>query len=184
MTTENSNVWNLKYQTFGRRIGANFIDGFVFFPIAILFVFLQLQLHMSNLLLMFLKVFIVYSYAILMHGAFGQTLGKMATGVKVIDVSETKKLSYKQAFLRDAVPLALNCVFFIITLPMLHGAGVDSNTTKSVLFNPLTIMRIWSLLIVLWSLTEILTMLLNKKRRAVHDFIAKSVVVMKDSVQI
>ncbi len=48
-----------------------------------------------------------------MHGRYGQTLGKMATRVKVIDVTEEIEVTYRQAFLRDS-PLVVLMTFDVL----------------------------------------------------------------------
>ncbi|MCW0470224.1 RDD family protein [Vibrio chagasii] len=42
-----------------------------------------------------------------MHAKFGQTIGKMVTRVKVVDVSESRNLTLKQSCMRDIVPIML-----------------------------------------------------------------------------
>jgi len=111
------------------------------------------------------------AYAVAMHGRFGQTLGKMATGVKVLDLSEAR-LSWEQAILREVVPIALIAVSVAIQVPsvlrnenLLQAAGVGAVAWLqfAASFG--------------WFAAEVLTMMANAKRRAVHDFIAGSVVV-------
>src|SRR5215813_6504805 len=63
-----------------------------------------------------------YLYNVLMHGKYGQTVGKMATKVRVVDVS-LAKLSMRQAFLRDSVYIALTTVTVIIGIPWIIGGG-------------------------------------------------------------
>ncbi|WP_133273491.1 RDD family protein [Hymenobacter radiodurans] len=93
-------------------------------------------------------------YSVLMHYKYGQTLGKMAVGIKVIDVSETRGISLKQAILRDSAWIVLQ------TFSLLSIGGSITQSASS-----------------LWALTEIITMFTNSKRRALHDFIAGTVVV-------
>ena len=111
-----------------------------------------------------------YLYNVLMHGKYGQTIGKMATKVKVVDVS-LAKLSMRQAFLRDSVYIALTTVAVIIGIPGIIDGG---NSYQ----NPNTVsVRILAYASLAWFVVELVTMLTNSKRRALHDFIAGSVVV-------
>ena len=105
-----------------------------------------------------------------MHGAYGQTLGKMITSVKVLDLSENK-LSYKQAALRDIVPL-LDWPIGIYGSYQASFGGLGFAEE----FTSLPMIIYFSILFG-WALLEIITMLFNKKRSAIHDFIAGSVVV-------
>lgn len=119
-------------------------------------------------------VFLSLSYAIysvLMHAKYGQTLGKMLTRIRVLDVSETK-LSWKQAVLRDGVYIAITLVSIVLDLPGIVAGGHPA-------LAPEMTAGTWFLLYgaSAWSLAELATMLTNAKRRALHDFIAGSVVV-------
>jgi uncharacterized RDD family membrane protein YckC len=56
------------------------------------------------------------SYSVVLHGLFGQTVGKRVVGVCVYDVSGGK-LSMRQAALRDCVPIVANVLAAITQLP-------------------------------------------------------------------
>ncbi|MFD1877008.1 RDD family protein [Vibrio chagasii] len=47
------------------------------------------------------------TYYVGMQAKFGQTIGKMVTRVKVVDVSESRNLTLKQSCMRDIVPIML-----------------------------------------------------------------------------
>jgi len=109
-----------------------------------------------------------------MLGKYGQTIGKMLLKVRVMDVSETAHINYWQAAKRNIVPICAT----IISLPydiyqiivgkfiMLHPkTGLD------------TYMIAMMFVLIAWFLLELITMFFSKKRRAVHDFIAGSVVI-------
>jgi len=116
-------------------------------------------------------------YSVLLHGCFGQTLGKRLMGVKVFDVSGSK-LSLKQAVLRDSVYIALVVYGLIIDLPTVaKGQNPYSSATE------LSVALLVSLYASLgWFALELVTMLANSKRRAIHDFIARSVVMRVDAL--
>ena len=109
---------------------------------------------------------------------WGQTLGKRAVGVIVRDVTE-RPLSIRQAVLRDAVPIALSTLQFWDDLPdLLRGRDplLPGGEIHAVAFGLLG----W--VSVLWFAAEVVTMLTNRKRRAVHDFIAGSVVLRRSAL--
>jgi len=113
------------------------------------------------------------AYSIFFHGRFGQTLGKMATRVKVLGATGAK-LTFKQAFLRDSPYLVLVVLDLVITLPYIASGislGVQSQSALQMILNNASLLWFWA---------EVLTMLTNNRRRAVHDFIAGSVVVRSD----
>lgn len=114
-----------------------------------------------------------YAYSVIMHAKYGQTLGKMFTGVMVLDVSE-RRLSLWQALLRDGFYIALMIVCVIIELPLvLDGENLYDAPTRA------TNVLLYGSLV--WGLAEMVTMLTNSKRRALHDFIARSVVIRMET---
>jgi len=73
------------------------------------------------------------AYSVILHGLYGQTVGKRVLGVRVYDVSGAK-LSMRQAVLRDCFPIAVNVVAGIALLPAvaagknpLDPAGFESS---------------------------------------------------------
>ena len=115
-TMENTADYS-KYKTFWPRFWAGWIDGLIFLPFFWLDP-LKLLGHIPNLLtaiLYLLTVILFHAYSVLMHGRFGQTLGKMVCKVKVIDKSEDRPITYIQAFMRDSVVIVMgliSCIFF------------------------------------------------------------------------
>lgn len=165
-----------RYSTFWRRFFAGVIDGFVCAPLDWLHgAFTDEPTRPDarfawSLLIGFGPII----YSILMHWRWGQTLGKMATGVVVLDVSETRYMRLRQSCLRDIgviVPQACAAAFELVSCFVdlgaapLHAAGVVLGSAMAI-----------------WFLLEVVTMLTNDKRRALHDWIAGSVVVRTDQV--
>jgi uncharacterized RDD family membrane protein YckC len=93
-------------------------------------------------------------------------------GVKVLDVSESRIPTLSQALLRDAVYIVVNT----ITLAYLFYLVLGGEYTQAALTQSAPA-RIMNWVGMGWFLTEIVTMLMNDKRRALHDFIARTVVV-------
>ena len=164
-----------KYRTFWPRFWAGWVDGLVFLPLsAVNLVAFRDGVPVLLRTVWYLTYsFAFISYVVWMHGRYGQTLGKMATHVKVLDVAESK-LSGKQAFMREIVPIVLTVIVVIHDLPsVLSGANPNRPATPRLpIFYWIAFAASFG-----WFAAELLTMLTNDKRRAVHDFIAASVVV-------
>jgi uncharacterized RDD family membrane protein YckC len=162
-----------KYNTAVARFLALIIDGFVLGLLSIPFRFFNVTESVFMIsLVAFAGSVAPYVYNILLHGFGGQTVGKMFMGIKIYDKSENKIISLQQAFIRDCVPLSLVIILNILSY-FIRPLEWDFITKIS-----------WIIffLAISWSLLEIFTMLLNKKRRALHDFIAGTVVLkIKDS---
>lgn len=174
---EELEIKNEKYHTFWRRFFAGILDAFIFFPISWILDFIQNTLHLSffAILISIISTYSFLAYSVLLHGYLGQTLGKMICKVKVLDISE-KSLSMRQALIRDLVPILLISFFIPIEVyRILHGIPmeelIESNRTV-----------MWFAILFgmghnLWFFAELITMLTNSKRRAIHDFLARSVVI-------
>lgn len=173
-----------RYDTFWPRFGAGFLDGFVLVPVSLLEVFCKD--HADSLpaatvaCVVVLHSLIFYAYSILMHWRFGQTVGKMLMGVRVISVRE-KRLTLWQAFARDAVPFVLSMALLLGFYVPAILRGMDINKPK----DPVVVSAVLALgcISLGWLIAELVTMLTNARRRAVHDLIAGSVVVRLDESQ-
>ena len=166
-----------KYHTFWRRFWAGLVDAILFVPLSL---FLEHFIYSINSVFIAIAWNEFYSwgfiaYSVLMHGFKGQTIGKIICKVKVYDKSEGP-LSLKQAVLRDIVPIVSNIISSLYLF-----SNVDSYykflTGRTMHFG---LLPKWVAILLMmqsiWFVTEIITMLANKKRRALHDFLAGSVV--------
>lgn len=110
-----------------------------------------------------INTFLPLVYSIALHYRFGQTLGKRIMGIKVLDVSETRLPTFRQAVLRDSVWLGLEVLGLLLAVVEVGGLEWLGLVLVNASF--------------LWTILEITTMLLSPKRRAVHDLLAGTVVV-------
>ena len=163
-----------RYSTFWPRLCAGFLDGLVLSPISMAAPYLSQPNH-GTIFLICWSIFATsayYVYSVWMHARYGQTLGKKWLGVQVLDVAEGRIPTLWQAFLRDIgdiVPSALGLCYTIYLILTHH-------------YSPAVLEASLFLSIVGWSntgwfLLEIGTMLTNHKHRALHDLIARTVVV-------
>ena len=161
-----------KYRTGLKRIGASILDGFVFMPL--LFLEQWIYKNTSNIFILFAwATFVGFAplfYSVILHYKTGKTYGKWVAGVEVLDISETRKLTFLQSVYRDSFYLLIaiaGTVYYGFLLAHSESAEDVLSDYSSFSNNPV----LW------WTLLELITMLTNNKRRAVHDFLAKSVVV-------
>ena len=167
-----------KYKTFWRRFLSGCADAIIFLPITLTSNWIWR--HPFDFSILFLCIFYAittlswYIYEIWMLGKYGQTIGKMLLKVKVMNVSETTHITYLQAAKRNIVPIFTT----IIILPYDIYQIING---QYFMFHPQTGPDAYTMamtyILMAWFLLELITMLFSKKRRAVHDFIAGSVVI-------
>lgn len=163
-----------KYSTFWPRFWAVTIDGIMFSIILYIecLVF-GVEFNTKDQFLQALNAVQFSIYVILMHGYFGQTLGKKAMKLKVLNHDTETDINIKQALIRESVNLALN-VFWVSIILLIVLSFKMSGTVFHGLYYA---MIIFSILSAVWGVSEFVTMLFNDKRRAIHDYIGKTVVV-------
>ena len=163
-----------QYRTFWPRFWAGWIDALVFLPLWPVDSWINTATKTSPILAagwFIISTLLFDIYSVAMHARYGQTLGKMVTGVKVLDLTGGK-LSFRQALLRDSVPIILSVLAIVDGLPSVL-VGLDPYHNGQ--FTWLLLLQLWGSFI--WFAAELITMLFSSKRRAIHDFLAHSVVV-------
>jgi uncharacterized RDD family membrane protein YckC len=167
-----------KYDTFTQRFIALFIDGIILNILTFLIKQIpEAPNTLTYLICTILYLNLPYLYSIILLGKFGQTIGKVITKVKVVDNSTENIIGYNQAFLRDIVPLILVNLFIILSIVLYSGVDIKNYqlTTLGVI-----LIKFPAYMLIIWSITEIITMMFNSKNRALHDFIADTVVIRID----
>ena len=160
-----------RYSTFWRRFWAGFLDGLVLFPIDWLVGRIELRELPSALLpfWLFLVYFYFSAYIVLMHAYRGQTVGKMITGVTVLTADEESPIGLKHAVLRESPYLLFLLIGWVMTTyTLLSGGGFTQIFEFDYYIGTAAL---------IWFGLEVFSMLLNEKRRALHDFLAGTVVV-------
>jgi uncharacterized RDD family membrane protein YckC len=175
-----------KYSTFGPRFWAPFPDAVVLWPISLaasVLLFPGIPKSVAA------SIFVAENFAwlvhtVIMHARYGQTVGKMVTKVRVVDFRTGGKISWRQACIREGIPTLLSLGLLgyqarlILAGTMLSDGTLSEGATKNGQALPFgTPFWLLSALPLLWFLAEVLTMFTNEKRRALHDFIAGTIVV-------
>lgn len=159
-----------KYRTLLPRFCAIILDIILLLPLSIIAELIKsAELSREAKFALFLALNLAQTtYFIVMHGLFGQTVGKMLMKVKVLDVSESA-IKFRQAFIRDLPQLLFTIGSFIFLYP-LSPDEIDPNS-PDYWKNPIFI------LMFVWGVSDAFAVLTNDKRRALHDYLAGTVVV-------
>ena len=160
-----------RYATFFPRFWAAFIDTTILWPVGILLrlalFWYDVQEEVLKLFAFNLVAFIYPCYAVYLHGRHGATLGKMACKLRLLRAKREVSVSLIRAFFRDFVPVALMVGIF----SWVFWAENADEVLRSPLFY--AIPGIYYL----WLIFELMTMHMNRRRRAFQDYLAGTVVV-------
>lgn len=127
---------------------------------------------------------ILYSaYTVYFHGRFGQTIGKRVMGIRVVRLTG-ENIGWPNAWRRSSVDIGFSILgivstfaaLLMITDPEYYGVGLVQRAENVQLHEPEWLS--WSKVASqIWIWSEVVVMLFNTKRRALHDFIAGTIVV-------
>ena len=162
------------------RVGAQIIDFLIFIPIVALSLWNTYSLKSTAVLvLIFVPGFI---YKPFMESFFGATLGKMACGIKVID-DHGKKLSLFGAYVRyfpfliqAGVNLAGQLILF--SSEQYQSATSFMELSQAQQGNPLSLL---STIVNVLVAIECIVAAFTFRKRALHDMLAESFCVYKES---
>lgn len=169
------------YAGFAYRFIAALIDSLIWLPFFIIIEILDGPEIDKKILAGLLVLCFYIFYEVVSVGFWGQTFGKMYARIKIIRVSGSQ-ISWSNAWLRPLVELII--LSFNILFIAFIGYKTSFNQTMESAYSLLPKLE-WmfltlGLLVIgshVYSWTEVLVLLTNKKRRAIHDFIANTVVI-------
>ncbi len=162
-----------KYHTFLKRLCAAFIDGIILYPIV--FIDTAANNSTNNLLFIvckFLSAFLYIFYFIILHAKYGQTIGKKLMNIKVVDIAEVNLIGFKRAIIRELPWIITNILIFIYLFKSLFLLKNTDLISVKENYDDLTFIVSFT-----WLGIELISMFTNPKRRAIHDWLAKSVVI-------
>ena len=176
-------VPSMNYDTFWQRVFAAIIDHLVFLALALFCIWLEAQSNKFAFFQIIATGLAYWAYQIYCHGKYGKTIGKHLMDLRVVR-SDGERIRWTQAVLRNAVNLALSTPLTLASLFTLYTSA-DSNYYSMIWWkrtqfiqkhNPDWVSWLeWTALA--WGICEIIVTLSNKRRRAIHDFIAGTVVI-------
>lgn len=171
----------MRYAGFWKRFVAIWVDFFVLLPPLILFTWLETLSRTVAFLTLLPSLFYAYAYEIYFHGRWGQTIGKRSQNIRVVSLNGSP-ITWKQAFLRSSVGLGL-AVLFSISFSVALFRITDEEFSRldwleiverqSQLAPYITEINIAANV---WTWSEVIILFFNRKKRALHDFIAGTVV--------
>ncbi len=164
-----------KYHTFWNRLFAGLIDGLIIGAFSLIDNYIDLTNKSIFVTWTIIYAIIGITYSVYFHGKIGQTIGKIALNIKVVDVDENTTIGYKRAFYRESIWIAIELITIIYFVTSSWNA-INVNEQIIAEYEDLG-----GILAIAWLIVELTTMMFNQKRRAIHDYIANSVVI-KESI--
>jgi uncharacterized RDD family membrane protein YckC len=172
----------LRYAGFWRRLGANLVDVLVAVPVMwpVSALLSRSKTWWSAGFLPLEALGIVY--VVSLHARYGQTLGKMVTRIRVVTLAGDPidlGHSLRRASV-DIVFVALRIAGSVWALQHVPASawGHGSSDVYSALEDAKPAWFAWAQRAgAVWFWSEVLVLLFNRKRRALHDFIAGTVVI-------
>jgi uncharacterized RDD family membrane protein YckC len=171
------------YAGFLPRILAGVVDGAIVTGAAKLFLFLRCN-SLDSFLTITIFGFIFYRlYFILFVALWGQTPGKMVARIQVVQL-DGSPVGWTHAILRNSVETAIAMVLYYFEInAALHIPAADYTgatlAQRDALINALIPYGTGYLTLTskLYVYSEYLVMFMNKRKRAIHDFIGGTVII-------
>lgn len=174
--------FEMRYAGFWSRFVAGLIDALAWLPLFLLVYWLERVSYTGVIIATLLGPAFMIPYNVGLVAIYGGTLGKLARGLRVLQVNG-ERATWTNAWRRSAVDIVFSVSAAILTLVALTrmapevylAASWDSRSKIVEEAIPAIRWLYWAALV--WMLSEFVTLLSNKKRRALHDFIGGTVVV-------
>ncbi len=174
------------YAGFLRRFGSMLIDFIILLIINYsLYFFDSISFSLTILISVFSVIFFSI-YTIYFHYKYGATLGKIVFGIKVT-LPNGEAIRLKQAVLRSSVDIFFSILFLMATVNAMNGIDYEHYVTlawEERNTYTLLLLPAWYIMVSsfeqVWIWSELLVLLFNKRKRAIHDFIAGTVVIKKE----
>jgi uncharacterized RDD family membrane protein YckC len=176
------------YSGFLARLGANLLDGVIVIPVAVLLFFVNSLDKNIFFFTIIPDLLFVLWYNVFLPKRYGGTPGKLIVGIKIIRI-DSLPIGWKESFLRYSVNIffvLVNLVVMIIAILLADDEMYNSLTwfQKPTYLNSLIAhYDIITILSNIWVWSEVIILLTNKRKRAMHDFIAGTVIIKSEYVE-
>jgi uncharacterized RDD family membrane protein YckC len=173
------------YAGFWIRLCAALIDGVLVLPLVFLCIWVgTFNKHTAIMITFCMPVLLVY--VICFNAVCGGTPGKLITGIRIIKPDGTA-IGWSEAFLRSSVEIVFGIVMLCIEVWAMAQVNGEQYSSISFAMQRQLLQSyypVWFPLITglynIWVLSQPVVLLLNKRKKATHDFIARTVVIYKD----
>ena len=173
------------YAGFWKRFCAGFADALIIMPLVFLFNWLEGFDRTLAIILTILWSILFAMYTVYFNARFGGTLGKLAVGIRITK-PDGSRINWNDAWKRSSVDLvfaSVALIFGVWGLTQVDPEGYASVGWMELRDMVMEHVPAWyatiSILQQVWIYSEVVVVLFNKRKRALHDFIAGTVVIHK-----
>lgn len=174
------------YAGFWIRSGAAIVDAALIAPLALGIFYVQTFNFALAVILAVVSSILFAMYNVYFNAVYGGTLGKLIAGIRVT-MPNGGKIGWREAWYRSSIDLVFAGLFLILELTSLYR--LDWEMYQSQNFNDRLDMLVdqypaWHQTVDyangIWVWGELIVLLLNQRKRAIHDYIAGTVVIHKE----
>jgi len=177
------------YAGFWRRFGAFWLDAVFLLPLTAIVIWLDSKYRLFLAYYFFPGLIFGLFYSVYLVRKFGGTPGKLILGIKISKL-DGSPVTYREAILRYLpyfvlsvmTSIALIFAVFQISDSEYLSLSFINRTNRLVELTP-SWYKPTQLIQNIWTWSEFFVLLTNRKRRAIHDFIAGTVVIKKNAEQ-
>ncbi len=178
----------VKYAGFWKRLCAAILDVVVTLPVLLLLAWMNSISRELAMVLVLPTAFFFWFYVVAFHARFGATPGKMLVNIKVVRADDYADIGWYEASLRSSVEIgfaAIGLVGQFIALSRMSSSeyqrlGAFEREIKLAELQP-EWMLVLEAMVHVWYWSEMIVLLFNRRKRAIHDFIAGTVVIHSDT---
>jgi len=176
----------LVYAGFWKRFCAGMIDVFILLPLMVLLIWVQGYDRMLAISLVIPGSILVVIYYVFFNARFGGTPGKWAVDIRITQ-PDGSSIGWSEAWKRSSINLILVLIGLVVQIWALiqvdpaQYASLSSWSERAKLLGEYR--PVWhsadKWMNHLWFMSETIVFFCNNRRRAIHDFIAGTVVIHK-----
>lgn len=173
----------LRYAGFWSRLGAGILDGLILMLMSPLTMWGENRYRLFDLYYLVPGLLIEFFFFVYLVKRFGGSPGKLMMKIGILKL-DGDPVGYREAILRYLPAFIIGFLLSLANLvPYLRMSDAEYSSysfmARSVHLQSLT--PVWAYPVAglgaIWMLAEVIVLLTNHKRRAIHDFIAGTVVV-------
>jgi uncharacterized RDD family membrane protein YckC len=175
------------YSGFWSRLGANLLDGLISIPYSFLLVFIDSLNKYVYLFTIIPNLIFIFWYNIYLPKRYGGTPGKLIVGIRIVKI-DSSPIDWKESFLRYSVTMTFSVIAIAMTAMAVLVVDDEIYNSlrwfqKTAYLSSVSNNNIITTLSSIWFWSEIVVLLFNKRKRAIHDFIAGTVIVKSEYIE-